>query len=120
MVAGARHRPRSRPAAERGTIAPVRKLIKIAVIAFGIRAFLRWRRSKREQSTREHEAAAPSASAPPPEADPADELRRRLAESRDDGTVEPPPAETSVADRRAEVHAEGRAALDEMKPTDEA
>ncbi len=98
----------------------MRKLVKIAVIAFGIRACLRWRKSKRKQETRTLEASASSAAASPA-ADPADELRRKLAESRDDdGPGEPPPAETSVADRRAEVHAEGRAALDEMKPTDEA
>lgn len=92
----------------------VRKLIKLVVIALGIRAFLRWRKSRKE-------AAARTAS-PKPDAgdDPADELRRKLAESREEAVAEAP-AETPapVADRRAEVHGQGRATLDEMKSTDE-
>lgn len=92
------------------------KLIKIALVAFGIRAFLRWRKSRHE-----HEATTP-ATLPPP--DPADELRRKLAQSRDDGAEQPAAAaaeaEGSVSERRAEVHQQGRATLDEMKPSDEA
>ena len=91
---------------------PVRKLIKLALVALGIRAFLHWRKSRREAR-----AGAPAE----PVADPADELRRKLAESRDDVVLEEvaePPA-ASVTDRRAEVHEQGRAALDEMKSTDE-
>ena len=91
----------------------MRKLIKLALVALGIRAFLRWWKGRRET------AATPAAVEPA--ADPADELRRKLAESRDvDAEVEatePPPAE--VADRRAEVHEQGRATLDEMKSPDE-
>jgi hypothetical protein len=92
---------------------PVRKLIKLAVIAFGIRAAVRWWKSR--------EAAQASAPAATPAADPADELRRKLAATRDDAVpekVEEPPA-ASVTDRRAEVHEQGRAALDDMKSTDE-
>ena len=92
---------------------PVRKLIKLAIVALGIHAFRRWRKSRKE--------AQASAPAPGPAADPADELRRKLAESRDDMVpeeVDEPPA-ASVADRRADVHEHGRAALDEMKSTDE-
>ena len=92
---------------------PVRKLIKLALVALGIRAFLHWRKSRKE--------APASAPVPEPAADPADELRRKLADSRDDVVseeVEEPPA-ASVTDRRAEVHEQGRAALDEMKSTDE-
>jgi hypothetical protein len=91
----------------------VRKLIKIALVALGIRALLRWR--KRRQ------AAAELESGPPPP-DPAAELRQKLAESRaEDADVEPeaPPA-ASVEDRRADVHAQGRATVDEMTPSDEA
>jgi hypothetical protein len=85
----------------------VRRLVKIALVVLGIRAFLRWRRKRRE---REAAAAAP----PPP--DPADELRRKLAESRtDDGA----PEAESVEDRRAEVHEHGRAAADEMTSSGE-
>jgi hypothetical protein len=91
----------------------VRRLVKIALVVFGIRAFLRWRKSRQER-----EAAAEAQPAP----DPADELRRKLAESRvDDGLGEAPatPPEASVAGRRAEVHEQGRAALDEMTSSDE-
>lgn len=89
----------------------MRTLIKVALVALGIRAFLRWRESRRQAQT----------TTPPVEdGDPADELRRKLAESREEETgeaEEPPPA--AVADRRAEVHEQGRTALDEMKSPDE-
>jgi hypothetical protein len=91
----------------------VRKLIKIALVALGIRALLRWR--KRRQAETQLESG-------PPPLDPAAELRQKLAESRaEDGDVEPeaPPA-ASVEDRRADVHAQGRATVDEMTPSDEA
>ena len=91
----------------------MRKLIKLALVALGIHAFRRWRKSRKEAQAR-----TPAAE---PAADPADVLRRKLAESRDDAgpaKVDEPPA-TTVADRRAEVHEQGRAALDEMKSTDE-
>ncbi len=91
----------------------MRKLIKLALVALGIRAFLHWRKSRREG-----QASAPAAE---PGADPADELRRKLAESRDNvepEEVDEPPA-ASVTDRRAEVHEQGRAVLDEMKSPDE-
>ena len=89
----------------------MRKLIKIALVALGIRAFLRWRKRRREGQT-----AAPAVE----ESDPADELRRKLAESRDDeaDVVSEPPA-AAVADRRADVHQQGRAALDEMNSSGE-
>ena len=94
----------------------MRKLIKIALIALGIRALLRWWKRRR--------AEAELATAPPPP-DPANQLRQKLAESRSDDTAElaesdDEPIEASVADRRAEVHEQGRAALDEMKTPDEA
>jgi hypothetical protein len=95
-----------------GTIARVRKLIKIALVALGIRALLRWRKRRR--------ADAELASGPPA-ADPADELRQKLAESRAEDAVEPEAAlEASVEDRRADVHAQGRATVDEMASSDEA
>ena len=94
----------------------MRKLIKIALIALGIRALLRWWKRRRGE--------AELGTAPPPP-DPADQLRQKLAESRSDDTAEPEQTdeeqvEASVADRRAEVHEQGRAALDEMKTPDEA
>jgi hypothetical protein len=91
----------------------VRKLIKLAIVALGIHAFRRWRKSRKE--------AQASAPAPEPAADPADELRRKLAETRDDVLPEEvgEPSTASVTDRRSEVHEQGRATLDEMKSTDE-
>jgi hypothetical protein len=102
-----------RPSDSSGTIARVRKLIKIALVALGIRALLRWRKRRRAEAQLEP--------APPPP-DPADELRQKLAESRaDDGTAEPDATPVaSVEDRRADVHAQGRATVDEMTPSDEA
>ncbi|HUF00841.1 MAG TPA: hypothetical protein VMN35_00315 [Gaiellaceae bacterium] len=47
--------------------------------------------------------------------DPADELRRKLAVSRSDETEASGAPEEPVEERRAEVHAEGRATLDEMR-----
>jgi hypothetical protein len=91
---------------------PVRKLIKIALVALGIRALLGW--WKRRQ------APVQTASTTLPAADPADELRQKLAESREETSDEPPAApEASVEERRADVHEQGRAALGEMKPSDE-
>ena len=56
-----------------------------------------------------------------PADDPADELRRKLAESREDedGRRATSHPTASVAERRTEVHEQGRAALDEMKSSDE-
>ena len=91
----------------------MRKLIKLAIVILGIRALMRWRKSRQQA---EVAASAPTAGDP---ADPAEELRRKLAESRDEDVVTAAP-ESSVADRRAEVHDAGRAALDEMTTSDEA
>ena len=92
----------------------VRKLIKIAIVALGVRALLRW--WKRRQTA----AAAQTASVSPPASDPAVELRQKLADAREEIPAEPAVAtEASVEDRRADVHEQGRTALDEMKPSDE-
>ena len=92
----------------------MRKLIKLAVVALGIRAFLHWRKSRR--TTEEATSTAPE-----PVSDPADDLRRKLAESRqDDAPDEAPEAPAAaVADRRAEVHDSGRATLDQMNSSNE-
>jgi hypothetical protein len=92
----------------------VRRLIKIALVALGIRAFLSWRKRRKAQAEL---AAAPV----PTTADPADELRQKLAESRSEDLAEDPaPApEAAVEDRRADVHEHGRAALEDMKSPDE-
>jgi hypothetical protein len=91
----------------------VRKLIKITLTALGIYAFLRWRKRRKA------EAELPSPAATTSVVDPADELRQKLAESRVDEADDEPAPEESVEDRRVEVHEHGRAALDEMKPSDE-
>jgi hypothetical protein len=92
----------------------MRRLVQIALIVLGIRAFLRWRKGREAQATAAEPVAQRAAG------DPADELRRKLAESREnDPTAEAPAPVASVADRRAEVHEQGRTALDEMKPSDE-
>ena len=86
----------------------MRKLIKIALVALGIRAFLRWRKRRRAEQ----------------ELDAGQQLRQKLADSRaDEGAVEPgaeAPTDASVEERRAEVHTQGRATVDEMTPSDEA
>jgi hypothetical protein len=100
-------------ACERGTIRLVRTLLRWIVVTVGIAAFVRWLRERRKPPGELQASEAPE--------DPAEELRRKLAESR---TMEPdteaaPPAESSVDARRAEVHEQGRAALAEMTPSDE-
>jgi len=95
----------------------VRRLVKIALVALGIRWFLKWRKRRREEREAAQLPATPTAAT----ADPADELRQKLAASRVEAEPEetsPAPA-TSVADRRAGVHEPGRAALDEMNSPDE-
>jgi hypothetical protein len=94
----------------------VRRLIKIALVALGIRWFLKRRKRRHE----ERQAAELSTQAAPAD-DPADELRQKLAASR--AEAEPDDAEPAatppVADRRTEVHEQGRATLDEMNSPDE-
>jgi hypothetical protein len=89
----------------------VRKLLKWIVVTVGITALVRWFRRRRA----EPEIAAPATG------DPADELRQKLAESREPEEPGEAPAasESSVEERRADVHGQGRATLDEMQPSDE-
>ncbi|HSF60184.1 MAG TPA: hypothetical protein VLA69_00670 [Gaiellaceae bacterium] len=88
------------------------KLLKWIVVTVGITALVRWFRRRGA----EPEIAAPATG------DPAEELRQKLAESRDaeEPAEAPATSETSVDERRADVHEQGRATLDEMKPPDEA
>lgn len=95
----------------------MRRLLTWLVVTLGIAEIVRRLRRRGRQGA-EAEPAPPRA-----EDDPADELRRKLAESRsEDELAEPPtsPPEATVEERRAEVHDEGRSALDEMRePSDE-
>jgi hypothetical protein len=95
----------------------VRRLVKIALVALGIRWFLKRRKRRHE----ERQAAELPSTRTVPADDPADELRQKLAASR--AEADPDEAETtatpSVADRRTEVHEQGRATLDEMNSPDE-
>jgi hypothetical protein len=101
----------------------MRKLLTWIVVTIGIAALVRKLR-RRGQTT--DEGGAPEST------DPADELRQKLASSRESGEeergggaaetfkpVEPPTPEPSseptIDERRADVHDEGRAAIDEMR-----
>jgi hypothetical protein len=82
----------------------VRKLVTWAVVTLGVAALVRKLRRRRAEPAAEDAGA-----------DPAVELRRKLDESRAAEPEPDAPTEASVDDRRAEVHDEGRAALDEMR-----
>ena len=90
----------------------MRRLLAWIVVTIGIAALVRRlrRRNQQDGATSFEEA----------EDDPADELRRKLAVSRSDESVEeqPPAPEASVGERRASVHEEGRSTLEEMRGTD--
>jgi hypothetical protein len=92
----------------------MRKLITWLLVTLGIAALVR--------KLRRHEEAVEPAPVTVPPGDPADELRRKLAETRSDEpeAAAPTAAEPSVEDRRADAHEQGRAALEEMQPTDPA
>jgi len=95
----------------------VRRLVKIALVALGIR----WLLKRRKRRNEELKAAELSSTQAPPGDDPADELRQKLAASRAEAEPDDaePAATPSVADRRTEVHEQGRATLDEMNSPDE-
>jgi hypothetical protein len=105
------------PSREGCTIERVRRLLTWAVVTVGIGALAR--RLKRRSEAAEK---APEPVEAAPDDDPADELRRKLAEARaEEAEPEPPSAEpASVDERRASVHAAGRSTLDEMHDTGEA
>ena len=92
----------------------MRRLLKWIIVTIGIAALVRWFKRRGAET----EVTAPSV---PAADDPAVELRRKLAESRDSDESDEPSEtpEATVEERRADVHEQGRAALDEMKPSDE-
>lgn len=89
----------------------MRRLLTWVLVSFGIAAVAR-RLRRRER----HDEL------PPPDAggDPAAKLRQKLAESRvDEESAEPSLSpDANVDDRRASVHEQGRATVDEMRGTD--
>ena len=88
----------------------MRRRLTWLLVTLGIAALIRRLRRRAEPDLHTHETA-----------DPADELRRKLADSRTDVEDAPPPeppADT-VEERRADVHEQGRAALDEMNEPEE-
>jgi hypothetical protein len=96
----------------------------IAGVAGGVVAYRFWRRRPRASDPQ------PTAEPPPPEAtaeeadERADELRAKLAESRESDELspaepdEPDAPPEAVEERRQRVHDEGRDALDEMRSDD--
>jgi hypothetical protein len=99
----------------------VRRLLTWIVVTLGIAALVRRLRSRSHVD----EIAPP---APADSGDPANELRRKLDESRAtepaggaSPAAEPddPAAAATVEERRASVHEQGRSTLDEMRGPDE-
>jgi hypothetical protein len=103
----------------------MRKLLTWLLVTLGIAALVkRLRRSGEEVEPVPgfSPAPAPASAEPadrPEESDPAGELRAKLEETRAQETPSPAPEPGSIDERRAEVHEQGRAALDEMQPSDE-
>jgi hypothetical protein len=75
----------------------VKRLFALLLGGLGLRALLRRR--------------SPAALGPSP----ADGLRAKLDESRAEAQADVPEAEPTVEDRRADVHAKAREAIDELK-----
>ena len=91
----------------------MRRRLTWLLVSLGIAALVR-RLKQRGDHTE------PTPPPPPRQSDPADELRQKIAESREDEPVDvPPTTETTVEERRADVHDQGRSALDDMREADE-
>jgi hypothetical protein len=95
----------------------MRRLLTWIVVTLGIAAIARRLRKRGQVDETTESVAAPD--------DPADELRQKLAHSRSDQApvadnpgaeaTESESPEASVEGRRADVHEQGRATLDEMR-----
>jgi len=96
----------------------MRRLLKWLLLTLGIAAIVRKLRAKRGRADQQTADATATATE-----DPADELRRKLADTResDPGTApaESATSEASVDERRTEVHDQGRSAIDEMRSSTE-
>ena len=98
----------------------MRKLLMWIVVTIGIAALVRKLRGRGAPEVSEFESPVEPAATTPAD-DPADDLRRKLSETRTaapaaDTALEP---EATVDELRAEVHGEGRAAIDEMQRSTE-
>lgn len=95
----------------------MRKLLTWIVVTVGIAALVRKFRKRKEADATPAEPGGDK----PADEDPAEELRRKLADTREDaptaGASTTP--EPSVDERRTEVHDQGRAAIDEMQRSSE-
>ena len=99
----------------------MRKLLMWIVVTIGIAALVRKLRGRQAAEVAEMEPPAEPPAAPGAD-DPADELRRKLSETRTAGATAadvPGEPDATIDERRAEVHDEGRAAIDEMQQSTE-
>jgi hypothetical protein len=90
----------------------MRRLLTWLAVSLGIAALVR--RLRRRDRAKQEPAGTTAA-------DPADELRRKLAETRseEEPGAAPEEPEASVEQRRASVHEEGRSTIDEMRRPDD-
>jgi hypothetical protein len=92
----------------------MRRLLTWLLVTLGVAALVRRLRRRGGQA---------EVWTPRDEGDPAEELRRKLAESRSEDEVAAADTagaeQSSVEERRAEVHDQGRSTLDEMRGPDE-
>jgi len=100
----------------------MRKLLTWVLVTLGIAALVRKLRRRGEAAP--ETAWAPTSAEPAatesPSVDPADELRQKLAETRPGEASSSEEAEEgSVEERRAELHDQARATIDEMQPPSE-
>ncbi len=97
----------------------MRRLLKWLIITLGIAAVIRKLRSRRSTA----ELSTVLSTGATTTEDPANELRRKLDETREPeapaATAEEPSPESSVEDRRADVHDQGRSTIDEMRSSTE-
>ncbi len=100
----------------------MRKLLMWIVVTIGIAALVRKLRGRGTGDVSTGEVSEFESPVEPPAMpasdDPADDLRRKLSETRTEAaaaTGTPLEPEATIDERRAEVHDEGRAAIDEMQ-----